>query len=193
MLALPLIFLATATSAVPLISNFCSGHPGPRPIHERLHQGLVLASEPEDLGPSYEDWELEMTEASWKVAFFDDGYMDDGQTFRFITTFPSTVSELDLGVHNVDLVGLVEEREAWLHLLRDSKALVSSSSIPWVEANKDRSSIRLKGMNDIVSRTYLGIADRQSQTQIAQMLPSYISSTKKQTPTLPVNHLNRSL
>ena len=134
-----------------------------------------------------------MTEASWKVAFFDDGYMDDGQSFRFITTFPSSVSELDLGVDNVALVGLVEEREAWLHLLRDSKALVSSSSIPWVEANKDRSSTRLKGMNDIVSRIYLGIADRQSQTQIAQMLPSYISSTIKQTPTLPVNHLNRSL
>lgn len=125
MLVFTWILLAIGANAAPIISEYCTGRAVPLPLHERQHQGLILASDPRELGSSFEDWEHEMTEVSWKVAFFDDGYMDDGQTFRFITTFPTSPSESDLGVHNIDLAGLAEERDAWLDVLRNSKALVS--------------------------------------------------------------------
>jgi hypothetical protein len=131
MLSLSWILLAAIALAVPVTSTTCIGHSVPLPLQNRKHQGLILASTTEELGKPIEEWEREMTEVAWKVAFFDDGYADDGQMFRFITTFPSRASETYSPVQNVDLEGGMDKREAWLELLRDSKVLVCLHFAYW--------------------------------------------------------------
>jgi hypothetical protein len=130
MFPLTWILLVAAVAAVPIFDDYCNGSPAP--VHNRQHQGLILASNLADFGSSlesFETWEREMTEVSWKVAFFDDGYLDDGVPFRFVTTFPAHVSVPSSisGIRNIALKGLLEERQTWLDLLRNSKVLVCLS------------------------------------------------------------------
>ena len=123
--------MAASAFSSPITIDYCKGHDVPLPINDRRHQGLILASTIEELGQPFEEWEREMTEVAWKVAFFDDGYLDDGQMFQFVTTFPSRVSEKYLPVQNVDMEGDMDRREAWLDLLRDSKVLVRLLAAFW--------------------------------------------------------------
>jgi len=131
MLALSWFLMAASALSSPITTDYCKGHDGPLLINDRRHQGLILASTIDELGQPFEEWEREMTEVAWKVAFFDDGYLDDGQTFQFVTTFPSRVSEKYLPVQNVEMEGDMDKREAWLDLLRDSKILVRPLAAFW--------------------------------------------------------------
>lgn len=124
MFALSWFLMAASALSSPIIADYCKGHDVPLPLNYRQHRGLILPSTIEELGQPVEDWEHEMTEVAWKVAFFDDGYLDDGQTFRLVTTFPSHISETYSPVQNVDLGLSEDKKEAWLDLLKDSKVLV---------------------------------------------------------------------
>jgi len=124
MLALSFFLMAVSALSSPVTTDYCKGYDTPLPLNDRQHRGLILASTIEELGEPLEDWEREMTEVAWKVAFFDDGYLDDGQPFQFVTTFPSHVSETYSPVQNIDLKLREDKREAWLDLLRDCKVLV---------------------------------------------------------------------
>jgi len=123
--------MAACAVTSPITTDHCKGHDIPVPLNDRQHRGLILASTIEELGQALEEWEREMTEVAWKVAFFDDGYLDDGQAFQFVTTLPSYVSESYLPVQNVDLELNADKREAWLDLLRDSKVLVRLAAAFW--------------------------------------------------------------
>lgn len=127
MLSLLWIILAAPALAVPITSTTCIGHSTPIPLPDRRHQGLILANTVEELGKPVEEWEREMTEVTEKVAFFDNGYMDDGQMFNIITTIPDRVSERYSPIQNVELEGGENKRESWLELLRESKVLVCFS------------------------------------------------------------------
>jgi hypothetical protein len=131
MFALSWFLLAASALSSPITADYCKGRNIPLPLNDRQHRGLILTSTIEELGQPLEEWEREMTEVAWKVAFFDDGYLDDGQTFQFVTTFPSHVSETYSPVQNVDLEGQMDKREAWLDLLKDSKVLVRLLAASW--------------------------------------------------------------
>jgi hypothetical protein len=131
MLSLSLLLMTASALSSPITTDYCKGHDIPIPLSDRQHRGLILASTIEELGQPLEEWEREMTEVAWKVAFFDDGYLDDGQTFQFVSTFPSHVSETYSPVQNVDLELSEDKREAWLDLLKDSKFLVCHFATFW--------------------------------------------------------------
>lgn len=131
MLALSFFLMAVSALSSPVATDYCKGSDTPLPLNDRQHRGMILASTIEDLGEPLVDWEREMTEVAWKVAFFDDGYLDDGQPFQFITTFPSHVSKTYSPVQNIDLELSEDKREAWLDLLRDSKVLVCFPAAFW--------------------------------------------------------------
>jgi hypothetical protein len=124
MLSLSWLLMAASALSSPITADYCKGHDIPLPLNDRQHRGLILASTIEELVQPLEEWEHEMTEVAWKVAFFDDGYLDDGQTFQFVTTFPSHISETYSPVQNIDLEMKEDKRHAWLDLLKDSKVLV---------------------------------------------------------------------
>jgi len=131
MLVLLCFLMVVSVLASPITTDYCKGHDTPLPLNDRKHRGVILAASIEELGEPLDKWEREMTEVAWKVAFFDDGYLDDGQAFQFTTTFPSHVYETYSPVQNVDLVLSVDKREAWLDLLRDSKVLVCLLAAFW--------------------------------------------------------------
>ena len=131
MIALSWLLMAASALTSPITTDYCKGHDMPLSLNDRQHRGLILASTIEELGQPLEEWEREMTEVAWKVAFFDDRYLDDGQAFQFVTTLPSYVSESYSPVQNVDLELNADKREAWLDLLRDSKVLVCLAAGFW--------------------------------------------------------------
>jgi hypothetical protein len=116
--------MAASALSSPITADYCKGYDTPLLLNDRQHRGLILPSTIEELGQPLEEWEREMMEVAWKVAFFDDGYLDDGQTFQFVTTFPSHVAATYSPVQNVDLELSEDKREACLGLLKDSKVLV---------------------------------------------------------------------
>jgi hypothetical protein len=63
------------------------------PLSDRLHRGIILASEPDSHLGSSHTWREELLRLSWSIRYVDDGGLDDGEPFELVTCLGESVHE----------------------------------------------------------------------------------------------------